>query len=268
MSRYNPYYYLLFVLLIFGAFASMAQNDYGIRIIGLVAFTFSLLFLIQWVYELITKRRKDVIAITELLALVIICAILCLRVFYIRFPFVEIVFGAAGFVFIAAYFLRLLQSWQMLQHKSKAMAILVALFHGSIALYAVSMTIVPFVPAVARPAGAAAFACCLLFVAGGLLKKEMLVEGEKLTVFTYVARVRDRSIVLLSLFVLFTAYMGLTQIGAIPKMYSDEFPQRYFELVNQAEAGNEEPINGHFRHEEFKEKYDLFVKRHLETENK
>jgi hypothetical protein len=55
--------------------------------------------------------------------------------------------------------------------------------------------------------------------------------------------------------------MGLTKIGALPRMYSDEFQQAYFNLVDQAEAGNEKAVIGKFKHEEFKAQYDRFVKR-------
>jgi hypothetical protein len=51
-------------------------------------------------------------------------------------------------------------------------------------------------------------------------------------------------------------------------MYSDKFPQKYFELVNLAESGKDKPLKGKFRHEEFKEMYDRFVDRHIGQERK
>jgi len=48
----------------------------------------------------------------------------------------------------------------------------------------------------------------------------------------------------MTLFVLFTAYMGLTKFVILPKMYSDEYPQAYLELVKQAEGGTEKSVNG------------------------
>lgn len=263
MSRYNPYYYLLFVLLIFGAFASMAQNDYGIKILGGAAFVFGLLFLIQLIGELRSKRKTDVVVVAELFGLTIIAVILSMRVFYIRFPLVEAVFGLAGLMLLAAYSLKLFQTWRSLKTKSRAMTILIMMFLGSILCYVASMTFVPFMPALAAPLGGAGFLLLLLFLVMGWLKREILVDGEKLSAFTFVSRVRDRSIVLSALFLLFTAYMGLTRIDFIPKMYSDEFPQKYFELVNQAEAGQEKPIDGKYKHEEFKELYDKFVERQV-----
>ncbi|MBX2945502.1 MAG: hypothetical protein KF725_06690 [Cyclobacteriaceae bacterium] len=268
MSRYNPYYYLLFVLLIFGAFASMAQNDYGIKILGGAAFVFGLLFLIQLMGELRSKHKTEVVTVAELLGLTVIAVILSMRVFYIRFPLVEAVFGLAGLILLAAYSLRLFRTWQNLQSKNRALAILLVMFHGSILCYVASMTFVPFIPALAEPLGGAGLLLLLLFLVMGWLKREMLVEGEKLSAFTFVSRVRDRSIVLIALFLLFTAYMGLTKIDFIPKMYSDEFPQKYFELVNQAESGEEKPVDGKYKHEEFKEMYDKFIERHVSSDKK
>ncbi len=42
MKSYNTLYYLLTVLLIMGAFASMAQNSYGMQIISVVCIAFGL----------------------------------------------------------------------------------------------------------------------------------------------------------------------------------------------------------------------------------
>jgi hypothetical protein len=51
-------------------------------------------------------------------------------------------------------------------------------------------------------------------------------------------------------------------------MYTDEYPQAYFELVKQAEAGTEGSVEGKFNHEEFKEMYDRFVSRNSVSDQK
>jgi hypothetical protein len=53
--------------------------------------------------------------------------------------------------------------------------------------------------------------------------------------------------------------MGFTKIGALPKMYSNEYPQAYFQLVSNAERDLEQPVEGKFKHEEFKEQYETFL---------
>ncbi len=262
MNKYATYYYLLFVLLITGAFASMAQNDYGVKVLGLVAVAFSLLFLIQLVSSFTKKdESKDMSGVIELFSLFLLSAILALRVFYIRFPFVEFFFGGAGLLLVLIYVRKLMRTYRLDRHTSKMMAWLVLLFQASIILYIVSMITVAFIPSLSEPAGGAAFALILAFILMSLIKKEIMVGNEKVSAFSFVARFKDCSVLLIILFLLFTAYMGFTKIGVLPKMYSDEFPQAYFELVNQAETGTEKPVNGKFKHEEFKESYDRFIER-------
>ena len=269
MRTYTTYYYLLFVLLIMGAFASMAQNDYGIKVLGLVAVAFSVMFLIQLISFFSKKNEnKDKSDAVELFSLILLSGILALRVFYIRFPFVELFFGGAGLLLVIVYVRKLVNSYKLNQAKSKSMAWLVLLFHASIIFYIVSMITVAFIPSLSEPAGGAAFALILAFIITSLIKKEIMVGNEKVSTFSFVARFKDSSVVLITLFLLFTAYMGFTKIGVLPKMYSDEFPQAYFNLVNQAEAGKENPVNGKFKHEEFKEKYDRFVERNTGTSKK
>lgn len=244
-----------------GAFSAMAQNDYGIKILGYVAVAFSLLFVIQFLQLLQKTGNQNLTALLELGSLSVLAIILAMRVYYVRFQFVEVAFGIAGLLLIAVYTGKLLHSWKTLNMQSKTLAILLALFYGSIILYIVSMVTVPFFPPLAEPMGGLAFALLLAFLFFNYLKRSIMLNGDKVTGLSYVLKFKDRSIVLLTLFVLFTAYMGLTKIDILPKMYSDEYPQAYFELVKQAEAGIEKPVNGKYKHEEFKEMYDRFVSR-------
>ena len=267
MNRYNPYYYLLFVLLVFGAFASMAQNGYGITILGGVALAFGIIFLLQFI-EAVKESKIERMKIVEPVSLAILSFILFMRVFYIWFPFVEVLFATAGLGLIGSYLIKMSGSWNALRPKDKRMGGLVLLFQSGILLYILSLTITPFVPALAQPSGALAFGLLITFLLMGYIKGEFLVDGEKLTVITYVLRLKDRSVVLGTLFLMFTAYLGLTQAGLLPKMYLDKFPQAYYQLVNQAESGVEKSVNGKFRHEAFKEKYDLFIDRHAVTKKK
>jgi hypothetical protein len=261
MGRYSIIYNLLFFLLILGAFASMAQNDYGIKILGLVAASFSLLFSIQFMRLFQKNSEHGLHDGLELISLAILAAILTMRVFYIRIQFVEIAFGAAGLLLIVIYVIKLTQSWKSISHRNKVLALLIAMFYGSIVLYLISMITVPFLPQLAEPSGGLAFAMLIAFAVVSIIRKDILLDGEKVSGLSYVVEFKDRSIVLVMLFILFTAYMGLTKVGAIPEMYSDQYPQAYFELVKQAETGKEKPVNGKYKHEEFKEMYDQFVSR-------
>ena len=60
MKKNNPIYFLLFILLVMGAFASMAQNSYGLKLMGGVAFVFGLVFIVEFISGLGKKDNKDV----------------------------------------------------------------------------------------------------------------------------------------------------------------------------------------------------------------
>ena len=259
MKKYNPLYYLLFFLLIMGAFASMAQNGYGLTIIGGVAFVFGLVFFIETI-SLWRKKERRISSFIEPVCLFIISVILGLRVFYIYFPNIEWVFGAATLVLIVFYFLKMITRFRYYQNKNRFLAVLVILFHVSIIFFLASLAIVLFAPSVAEVAGAMAIVFLLCFVVVGLLRKQVLVEGENLSAFGMVRSFKGHSIMLATLILLFSLYFGLNRAGVLPAIYSDEYPQAYFELVNQAANGEEKPINGEYKYQEFMKNYKQFLK--------
>lgn len=257
MQKYNTIYYLLFVLLVTGSFASMAQNEYGIFLMGFVAAGFSLLFL----SHLFRIQHKNPLVFVELISLSVLAAILTLRIFYIHFNFVEALFVVAGLLLIGFYANQLLQSRKKLVKENRKLGGLIILFYGSIIFYLLSMVTVPFFPQLAEPFGGIAFFLILIFFGFGIKRNFIMKDGEKISGIDHVSKFRDRSVVLIFLFLLFTAYMGFTKINVLPKMYSDEYPQAYFELVNRAESGREDPENGKYKHQEFKEAYDSFTEK-------
>ena len=90
MKRYATVYYLLFVLLVMGAFASMAQNAYGLKICGIACLGFALTFLHEMFF---TPRQSDDqlvslwIFYVELIFLSVIALVFLFRNFSIDLPF-------------------------------------------------------------------------------------------------------------------------------------------------------------------------------------
>jgi len=260
MRQLNTLYYLLFVLLVMGGFAAMAQNDYGITILGLVAITFALIFLTQLSNSVSSGTRKWIHP-AEWISLSILAAIMALRVFHIHFPLVEMIFAAAGALLIVVYGTKLLQASRSLGKSGIWLWVFLS-FYLSIIFYTFSMLSVAFLPVASEPAGMAALALMIAFLSGAFYFKTFLQDGEKTSAFQWLRKSNDASLVLMTLFLIFTLYLGLTKINAIPHMYSDEYPQAYYELVRKAEAGKEKPINGTYRHERFKDAHNRFVDRH------
>lgn len=267
MKKLNALYFLLFILLVMGAFASMAQNSYGLKIMGGVSFVFGLLFIVEFISLIRKEEKKDLFLLAELLGLATIAVLFGLRIFYIHFNNVELLFTAAAILLMGIYLRKMLIRYNYFKEKSKLLAILMIIFHLSIALFLLSLALVPFTATTAEYAGIGAFVLLLFFLVIGFLKKNMLMEGEKISAFTMVARFKDHSIIIASLIIMFSFYVGFNKIGILPGIYSDEFPKAYFELVNKATSNKEKPVDGKYKFEEFKKQYDQFMRQNRLRDN-
>lgn len=264
MNRYNTFYYLLILLLITGAFASMAQNGYGIILMGGVSAVFCLLFLFQTV-DHVRKEETKTFQLIELISLSVLFGIISLRIFYIHFLYAELLYGLAGLTLFSVYTVKLITLFPQIRKENLFLSWMVLLFFSSLSLFVLSLTITPFFPWLAEPAGMAAFALILIFTAASLTKSDVLYQGENVNALKIAMRAEPRAVMLLSLFMLFSLYIGLNKVNLIPSIYSDEFPRAYFEHINRAEAGSIETVDGLYEHERFKQEYDQFIEKHSDT---
>lgn len=264
MKKFNAIYLLLFILLIMGAFASMAQNSYGLKIMGGVALAFGLIFLLEFITALGKKEKKDGYALAELASMILFSVIFGCRVFYIHFPYIEWLFAAAGAWLVFFYIRKLFIRYQRLMSRNRRLAWLGLIFHLSIILFLISLIMIPFAVQKAEWVGIGAFALLLVFIIGAFVKRDDLVDGNKITALQMVMGYKDHSIVLASLFLLFSLFAAFNKAGMIPGIYSDEFPRAYYELVNRAALKKEKPVDGRYKHEDFKAKYDQFL-RHVKS---
>jgi len=260
MKKYNTIYYLLFILLIMGAFASMAQNSYGLKIMGGVAFVFALVFLVKFISVLRTKDKRDVYSLIEPACLFLLSFIFGLRVFYIHFPNVELLFAGAGLLLVLVFLRKMITRFRYFHLKNRFLATLVLIFHLSIILFLLSLVLTLFAPKIGEFAGAGALVLLLGFIITAFFKKDLVVDGENVSALKLVTQFKDHSIIIISLFLLFSLYMGFNRIGLLPGIYTDEFPQAYYELVDKAASKKEKPVDGRYKYEEFKKKYDQFLK--------
>jgi len=261
MKSYNTIFYLLFVLLIMGAFASMAQNNYGMKILGGVAVAFGIVFLIRFLESFKDKSKKYLRTKAELLSLSILSFLFSFRIFHFYFPFLEILFTLAGLVLAFIYGSRMVERAKSLQFKNATLAIIIFIYYLSLLMFIITLVILPFLPQYTNYTGALAFVFLIGFIMAGMLSHQYLIDGSEVSVYKQVLGYKDNSVILLSLFFVISLYSGLTRINMLPSMYSDDFPQAYFKLVDEAESGKEKPVNGKFRHQEFKNRYDAFLQK-------
>ena len=247
-----------------GAFASMAQNAYGIKLMGALAAVFCLLFIIQAV-EYVQEGKTKPFPLIELTSLALLSGIISLRVFYIHFPYAELLYGFAGLSLFIVYAIKLGTIFPQIRKENRFLSWMVLLFFGSLSLFVLSLTITPFFPWLAEPAGMVAFTLILIFTAASLAKNDVLYQGENVNALKTATRAEPRAVMLLSIFMLFSLYIGLNKVNLIPAIYSDEYPRAYFELVNRAESGEEEQVDGRYRHDRFQEEYEKFIEKHTDT---
>jgi hypothetical protein len=262
MKKLNVIYLFLFILLVMGAFASMAQNSYGLKILGGVAFIFALLFFAEFVTALRRKENDDMFAIMEPFCLFVLSLLFGLRVFYIHFNYVEVIFAATAIVLAIIYLRKMMIRYGDLTTRNKLLSLFVVIFHLSIVFFLVSLAFAPFLPATAEAIGIGSFALLMIFIVGGFLKKNLLVEGNPVSPFQVIRRYKGHSIILVTLILMFSFYFGFNKAGLLPGVYSDEYPRAYFELLDKATAGQEKAVNGKYSYEEFMENYKKFVRRH------
>jgi hypothetical protein len=268
MKSYNTLYYLLTVLLIMGAFASMAQNSYGMQIISVVSMAFGLIFLILFIHQLNNKKGNHALSLLEYLSLFLLALIFTFRSFQVYFPYIEWLFVISGMAIAGIYTAKAIHHFQTCRRKNLTLATLVMVAYLSISFFSLAMVLFAFNPSFARYLGFLALLLIAGFLIGGIFYSRLLLGIEKTSVFKLIAGFRDRFYLLLTLFILLTLYVGLTGAGVLPKLYSDNYPQAYYKLVNEAESGNEKPVDGRYQYENFKTAYDQFVEKNIKSESK
>jgi len=266
MKSYNTVYYLLTVLLIMGGFASMAQNSYGLSIISAVCMAFGLIFFVQFFQALRSNVPNKTEQAIEFFALFILAFIFTLRTLQIYLPYIEWLFVAAAITLALNYLTRLRHWFRLINLKNKTLATLILIAYLSIVLFCIAMVEITFKPQIARWTGGLALFLVFVFLLSGLFKSHFVIDGESKSAFVIIAGFKDRLYLLLSLFIIFSLYFGLSSANILPKLYSNKFPQAYFELVNNAESGREKPEGGEFKYQEFKKSYDQFVERNIKKD--
>jgi hypothetical protein len=268
MRSYNTLYYLLTVLLIMGAFASMAQNSYGMLIIGGVTIAFALIFGIRFFQPGKNSGGHEGITRIEYLALFVLSVIFLLRILQIYFPSVEWIFAMSGLTLSWIYMIKAMRAYREFKMKNRRLAILLMTAYLIITVFCLAMVSYTTSPLLAKILGILSLVLLAVFLSGGLANDHLMVDGEQFSVFGILAGFRDRYFLLLSFFILFSLYLTLTISGILPGLYSDKYPQAYYELVNMAESGKEKPVDNRYKYEDFKKAYDQFVEKNVVSRKK
>jgi hypothetical protein len=246
-----------------GGFAAMAQNRYGLYILGIVGILFGLLFAYQCYFVSFKTRPADPFSVLEPACLALLSFLFTLRIFYIHFTLIEGIFSLSIILLIFIYIVRISQYYRYYKLKNFILAILISAFYLTIILYLTSLVSVIIFPSLSLTLGILAFILFVVILIAGTIRGNLIFDGEQTSFYKTIWHFKDYSVLVISLFFLFALYAGFTRLGLLPKIYSDEYPKAYYDLVNKAESGKDSVINGKRDYQIFKEQYDDFIKRNI-----
>ena len=260
MRRYITIYYLLFVLIIMGAFASMAQNAYGLRICGVACVGFALAFLHEILF--LPRAGDDVIRgwmiNAELVFLSVIAIVFVCRNYAVELSFSEILllFSLSG--------LLLLYSYHALLHVRKArnqMELFYPLifYYGAVLLFVLSFLTSAVYPRATTILAVAAIVMISIFAVVALVFKRPVPDSDGMTIWSYLRGLKNKSSILLIASILVSGYSLLYSVGILPSFYYGT-PKGYQDLVKLSAARTDNATKEKSR--EFIERYDAFVRKY------
>jgi hypothetical protein len=147
---------------------------------------------------------------------------------------------------------------------NKQLAFLVLVFHASLVIFLLSLAVAAFSFSLSSILGILAFVLLLAFIIAALLKGDLIIEGVKISPLASVWKMRDHSVIIATIFLLFTLYFGMNRLGIVPGIYSDEYPRAYFDMINNSSNAKKKAEEGGYTYEVFMEKYKTFIKRQAE----
>lgn len=253
-------------IILVGLFATMAQNGYGFTLIGTACFGLSLLFIAQGFGKTIEDfshlERKDVLGISELFLLGLLLLLFGMRAFYVRPPYIDFIFILVCGLLIATYFFNASGIYSNSKKENPALARYVVLFYLSILLFLSSLGIRIISPSWSAVVGGMGALVSIPFLISLIRYRQYDYSGTSITLFQFIAAEKNKAGLLFLFFIFSGIYVALSTVKIIPAIENSYKPRTYIELINDAENGKEQPVNGRFRHEAYKEMMDKFLERH------
>lgn len=256
-------HYFLFLTIVLGSFASMAQNDYGLTVISWACFLFALSFTVDIIQNFKTITWNKLL---ELLGLSSLAILFGLRALYIYFPYVEVALSLTCATLVLVYVIHGIKKAKRVGNENSRIRNLIILYYASIIIFSLSIGIAVFVASLTEILGIFAAILLGLFILGTYLNRKLLLDGVEIKTPQYLRKITGNSVVLMTGYLLISIYSGLYMIGVLPPLYTDEIPHAYIELIKDAETGVEKPVDGLYKHEIYNVAYTEFLEKHENDE--
>lgn len=252
--NYAVWYLLLFLVMITGTLASMALNDYGMKLMGAACGGFSAVFLA----EAVRKSRKAT-QLAELVLLAVISGLLSCRCFFIEVPAGQTIsaalFGGLTLLYIYVGFGHINRLWS----SNRRAAIGILGYYGALVsfLFGFSSALVSISPDYGTLAGMFFFG---LFVVLHVVLRTFTAGGETFTLAQLALAAKNRSAVTLAALLTAGFFYTLINYSILPPLYAGDMPTGYTRLIQRAESGKDpQAAKGNPRYREFWKAYKKFL---------
>lgn len=262
MRRYATIYYLLFVLLVMGAFASMAQNAYGLKICGVACLGFALTFLHEIFFTSMSDDDQIVapwMVYAELICLSVIALVFVFRDFSVDFSFADVfLIFSSTFLFLLFFYQAILQL-KVARRFQSMLPYMVALYYGAVLFFVLSILSGIVLPGLTSQLALVAIVLVFIFAVLTLIFKTFRVSEEAISIWQFIRQMKNKSSIVLIASLLVSGYSLLYSVGILPSFYYGT-PRGYQQLIELSNAGD--GTVGKERPREFKERYDAFITKH------
>ncbi len=248
-------YYVLMLLVVMGAFASMALNSYGVILMSYASLAFALVFLSELIFLL--PRQSDIGSTDkrfigfELIMLSALCALFFLRGMMIEFPF-DITIGLVLTVLLLiANAYNFYSVWSSLNDYPSKLKISIVLYFAALFLLVIGGYLFNLYELSALLISLLAFVGLVLFVV--LCRTFVIVNGERTNALYIVSSFKNKSGIQIIGLSLIVAYYSLRSLNVLPPLYFGSMPNGYSKVIQGAKKGGPDPKT-------FEEAYLRFIK--------
>ena len=254
MKRYSTVYFLLFALFLLGAFASMAQYSYGMKICGLASLGFSVAFLVE-LWSIQVSEKKRIRHSLELASLALLSLVFTFRNFSIEWLYFNVL-QTVGLTIILVL-LCYSAFTQIKAEKTGREAITITIYYTSVILFVLSALLGIVFPQLTPYIIVTALVFLSLFVVLAAIVRPVSINGDAMSIWGYLRhQLKDKSALILIACILVIGFGTLHASGVLPRLYYGTYPQGYQNLIESGVSSSDQNKSG-----EFKERYEVFLER-------
>jgi hypothetical protein len=254
MKKYSTVYFLLLALLLLGAFASMAQYSYGMKICGLASLGFTVAFLVE-LWSIQSGEKKRIRHSLELASLTLLSLIFTLRNFSVEWSYFNVLQTIAFTVLI--FLLGYAAFAQIRALKTVREATAIGMYYTSIVLFLFSALVGIIFPQFPQYIILAALASLALFLVLAAIVGPVSSDRDAISTWGYLRhQLKDKSALILIACILVIGFGALHASGVLPRLYYGTYPQGYQNLIESGVTSSDQNKSG-----EFKKRYEVFLER-------